>query len=90
MTWSVRPRKQGASTRQSRSCLPTGMVSRHITMQFSRTWPSSRDSAYCAERKVRRDTEIAGVKDVLSILSGGESLTEQMSSKTFLHRHSVA
>ena len=49
-----------------------------------------RQARDCAERKVRRDAEIAGVKEVLSILSGGESLINQKWGKKFLHRHSVA
>jgi chromosome segregation ATPase len=43
-----------------------------------------------AERKASREAEIAGLKEALSILSEGESLIEQKSSKKFLHRHSVA
>jgi len=43
-----------------------------------------------AERKASREAEIAGLKEALSILSEGESLIEQKSSKKFLHRHAVA
>ena len=39
-----------------------------------------------AERKARRGADIVGMKETLSILSGGESLLKQKSSKNFLRR----
>ena len=43
-----------------------------------------------AERKGHHEAEIAGLKEALSILSGGEVLVQQKSRRTFLHQHSVA
>ena len=92
--WSFRPRKQGASTRQSRRCLPTGMVQSehdaiHSYLGELEKQGIAKPETH-AERIARRDAGISWLKEVLSILSGGESLFEQKSSKKFLHPHSVA
>ena len=51
-TWSTRPRKQGASTRQSRSCLPLVMVCSQNTMSFIRTCVSSGNCASLSPRRM--------------------------------------
>ena len=74
-----------SNSTSGRACDKDGVQSEHHALFLSYLGELEKQ---CIE--FCREAEIAGLIEALSILSGGESLLDQKSSKKLLHRHSSA